>query len=137
MKIDDDWKVIEVGARMGGFRHVLHGLTTDIDHSLNDILIRIPQKVVVSKKNNSYACAMKWFAKQEGKITEMKGTKKIEQLESFHSIEINKKIGDRSVFARNGGRSVFNLFLHNKDRSKLLADIRRVEQLVQIKIQAR
>lgn len=137
MKIDDDWKVIEVGARMGGFRHVLHGLTTDIDHSLNDILIRIPQKVVVSKKSNSYACAMKWFAKQEGKITEMKGTKKIEQLESFHSIEINKKIGDRSVFARNGGRSVFNLFLHNKDRSKLLADIRRVEQLVKIKILAR
>jgi biotin carboxylase len=134
MKIDDEWKVVEIGARMGGFRHVLHSLTCNIDHTLNDILIRIPEKPIIPKKCNSFACAMKWFANKEGKITEMKGIKKIEQLESFHSIEINKKIGDRAVFARNGGRSIFNLFLHNKDRSRLLADIRRVEQLVKIKV---
>ncbi len=134
MKLDDEWKVIEVGARMGGFRHILHMLTCDIDHALNDILIRIPQKMVMPRKCTSYACAMKWFAAREGKITEMKGIKKIEQLESFHRIDVNKKVGDRSVFARNGGRSIFNLFLHNSDRSKLLADIRRVEQLVEIKV---
>ena len=49
-------------------------------------------------------------------------------------IEVNKKVGDRAVFARNGGRSVFNLFMYNTDRSNLLADIRRVEKLVHIKI---
>ncbi|KXK00829.1 MAG: hypothetical protein UZ19_OD1000019 [Parcubacteria bacterium OLB19] len=134
MKIDDEWKVVEIGARMGGFRHVLHSLTCSIDHNLNDILIRIPQKPIIPKKCSSFACAMKWFANKEGKIVEMKGIKKIEQLESFHSIVVNKKNGDRAVFARNGGRSIFNLFLHNKDRSKLLADIRRVEQLVKIKV---
>lgn len=134
MKIDDEWKVIEIGARMGGFRHVLHSLTCNINHSLNDILIRIPQKPIMPKKCNSYACAMKWFANKEGKIIEMKGIKKIEQLESFHSIVVNKKNGDRAIFARHGGRSIFNLFLHNQDRSKLLADIRRVEQFVKIKV---
>ncbi len=137
MKIDDDWKVIEIGARMGGFRHVLHQLTCGIDHSLNDILVRIPAKTVIPKKCTGFACAMKWFASKEGRIKEMKGIKKIEQLESFHSITVNKKVGDRATFARNGGRSVFNLFLKNNDRSKLLADIRRVEQLVEIKIAVR
>jgi biotin carboxylase len=137
MKIDDEWKVIELGARMGGFRHELHRLTCGIDHSLNDILIRIPAKTVLPKKCTGFACAMKWFAAKEGKIAEMKGIKKIEQLESFHSIVVNKKVGDRAVFARNGGRSVFNLFLKNNDRSKLLADIRRVEQLVEIKVAGR
>lgn len=134
MKIDDEWKVIEIGARMGGFRHTLHQLTCGIDHALNDILIRIPQKPINPKKCTSFACAMKWFAAKEGKITEMKGIKKIEQLESFHHITVNKKVGDKAVFARNGGRSIFNLFLHNPDRSKLLADIRRVEQLVEIRV---
>ena len=134
MKIDDEWKVIEIGARMGGFRHELHMLTCGIDHSLNDILIRIPAKISTAKKCTGYACAMKWFAAKEGKIEEMKGIKKIEQLESFYRIEMNKKVGDKSVFARNGGRSIFNLFLHNVDRSKLLADIRRVEQLVEVKV---
>jgi biotin carboxylase len=134
MKLDDEWKVIEVAARMGGFRHILHSLTCGIDHALNDILVRIPQKRVIPKKCTGYACAMKWFAPKEGKISEMKGIKKIEQLESFYKIEVNKKVSDKAVFARNGGRSIFNLFLHNPDRSKLLADIRRVEQLVEIKV---
>lgn len=80
---------------------------------------------------------MKWFADKEGIITELKGIKKIEELESFHKIDVNKKAGERSVFAKNGGRSVFNLFLYNQDRSKLLADIRRAEQLVQIKVAGR
>lgn len=133
MKIDDEWKVIEVAARMGGFRHVLHSLTCGIDHALNDILVRIPHKQIIPKKCTGYACAMKWFAAKEGKITEMKGIKKIEQLESFHSITVNKKVGDKAVFARKGGRSIFNLIMHNADRAKLLADVRRVEQCVEIK----
>ncbi len=135
MKVDDEWKVVEIAARMGGFRDVLHQLTCGINHSLNDILVRIPKKTVFPKKCHSYACAMKWFAGTEGKIIEMKGLKKIEQLESFYKIKVNKKIGDKAVFARNGGRSIFNLLLSNQDRSKLLADIRRVEQMVKLKVE--
>ena len=134
MKIDDVWKIIEIGPRMGGFRDTLHQLSCDIDHSLNDILIRIPKKPIIPKKCKGFAAAMKWFTEKEGKITEMKGIKKIEQLKSFHHIAVNKKVGDRAVFARNGGRSIFNVFLFNAERSKLLADIRRLEKLVQIKV---
>ncbi len=137
MKIDDDWKLIEVGPRVGGFRDLLHELSCDIDHSLNDILVRIPRVPQIPKKCKGYAAAMKWFSGTEGTITEMKGIKKIEQIESFHSIVVNKKIGDRALFSKNGGKSIFNLFLYNIDHSKLLADIRRVEQLVEIKVAVR
>lgn len=134
MKMDNVWKIIEIGPRMGGFRHELHQLSCDIDHSLNDILIRIPKKPVIPKKCKGYAVAMKWFSAKEGRITQMTGIKKIEQLKSFHSIAINKKVGNRAVFARNGGRSIFNVFLYNSERPKLLADIRRLEKLVKIKV---
>ncbi|MCA9357883.1 ATP-grasp domain-containing protein [Candidatus Kaiserbacteria bacterium] len=137
MKVDDEWKIVEVAARMGGYRHLLHKLSCDINHALNDVLIRIPKKPIIPKKCKGYACAMKWFAAKEGKITELKGIKKIEALESFHKIDVKKKVGDRAVFARNGGRSVFDLFLYNDDRSKLLADIRRAEKLVEVKVAAR
>lgn len=137
MKLDDEWKVIEVGPRIGGFRPLLYELSCGIDHSLNDVLIRKPKKPVIPKKCQGFACAIKWFAEKEGFINEMKGIKKIEELESFHSIAINKKIGDRALFARNGGKSIFNVFLYNADRSKLLADIRRLEQMVDIKVNGR
>lgn len=134
MKIDDVWKIIEIGPRVGGFRAELHSLSCDIDHSLNDILIRIPVRPTIPKKCKGYAAAIKWFSAKEGRILEMKGVKKIEQLASFNKIITNKKVGDRAVFARNGGRSIFNVFLYNKERSKLLADIRRLEKLVKIKV---
>lgn len=137
MKIDDEWKVIEVGARMGGFRHVLYKLSCGIDHAQNDIRIRLPKKPIVPKKCQGFACVIKWFAGKEGTISEMRGIKKLEELESFHQIHVNKKVGDRAVFARNGGRSIFNVFLYNADRSKLLADIRRLEQMVDIKVNGR
>jgi biotin carboxylase len=126
MKLDDEWKVVEVGARMGGFRHKLYELSCDINHTANDIRIRIPKQPKIPKKCKNHACAIKWFADAEGVIKEMKGIKRIEQLDSFHSIHINKKLGDKAVFARNGGRSIFNVFLCNPDRAKLLADMRRI-----------
>ncbi len=134
MKIDDEWKIIEVGPRMGGFRHTLHSLSCDIDHIKNDILVRVPKKPVIPKKCKGYACAIKWFAESEGVISEMKGIKKLEDVESFHSITINKKVGDRAYYSKNGGKSIFNLFLYNEERSKLLADIRRIEKMVDIKM---
>lgn len=137
IKIDSDWKVVEVGPRIGGARDVLYDLSCDIKHTLNDVLIRIPKKPIIPKKCKGFAAYMKWFAAKEGVITEMKGIKKIEQLESFHKIVVNKKVGDKAVFASHGGRSVFNLFLYNDDRSRLLADIRRVEQMVEVKVRSR
>ncbi len=134
MKIDNEWKVIEVGPRVGGFRPLLYELSCGIDHSLNDVLVRIPKTPVIPKKCQGHACAMKFFSKKEGEITSILGLKKIQALDSYHSVAINKKVGDRAVFAKNGGKSVFNLFMCNVDRAKLLADIRRVEKLIEIKV---
>lgn len=134
MKMDNEWKVIEVGPRTGGGRDTIYNLSCGIEHYLNDVLIRIPRKPLIPKKCMGNSVYMKWFLPKEGIITEMKGIKKIEQLESFYEIKVNKKIGDRATFARKGGRAIFLLYLCNVDRSKLLADIRRVEQMVKIKI---
>lgn len=134
MKVDDEWKVIEVGPRSGGARDTLHMLSCDINHAMNDIAIRIPRKPIIPKKCKGYAAYFKYFAEKEGVIIETKGIKKIESLESFHKITVNKKVGDRAVFARNGGRSIFLLYLYHADRSKLLADIRRIEKMVSVKV---
>lgn len=132
IRTEEGWKIVEVGPRIGGFRDVLYRLSYGIDHTENDIFNRIPKAVSVPKKIKGYSAAFKFFAKKEGKITTLTGTKKAQQLDSFYEITINKKIGDRAIYAKNGGKSVFNIILFNKERSKLLADIRRLEQMVKI-----
>jgi hypothetical protein len=134
IKMDDDWKLIEIGARVGGFRDKLHSLSCDIDHSLNDILIRLPKKPVIPKKCKGFAATLKWYPKKEGRISRLKGIKKCQELNSFVEIKLIKKIGDMCHFAKHGGKAVFTITLYNADRSKLLADIRRVEQLIDVQI---
>ncbi len=134
MKVDDDWKIIEIGPRVGGFRVELHGLTCGIDHSLNDVLIRMPKKPVIPKKCKGYAATIKWYSKKEGRIVGIRGIKKCQELQSFVEIKPTKKIGDMCTFARHGGKAVFTITLYNLERSKLLADIKRVEKLIEVQV---
>ncbi|HPM08463.1 MAG TPA: ATP-grasp domain-containing protein [Candidatus Pacearchaeota archaeon] len=134
MKTEKGWKVIEIGPRIGGFRHVMYNLSFGINHSLNDVLIRIPKKPAIPKKVKGYTAVLQFFSKKEGMISKIKGIKKIKNLESFYHIKQNKKVGDRAVFAKNGGKSVCDLTLFNKDRSKLLADVRRAEKMLVIEV---
>lgn len=134
MKTEDGWKVIEVGPRVGGFRSIMYRLSFDIDHTENDIFIRIPKKPRIPNKRLGYTAAMKFFSKKEGVITSIAGIKKAQELSSFKEIHVNKKIGDKALYAKNGGKSVFNIILHNAERSKLLADIRRLEQTIKIEV---
>lgn len=132
MRLEDGWKVIEIGPRVGGFRHMLYEFSYGINHTMNDILIRLNQKPKLFKTVQGYSVAMKFYAKEEGKLAKISGIKKIQDLDSFKRVYINKKIGDSCLYAKHGGSSVFNLIMFNKDRSELLADIRRVEQTISI-----
>ncbi len=135
MRIDNTWKIIEIGARIGGFRPQLHRLSCGINHGMNDILVRMGRQPVVPRRCRRFAAAMKYYAKDEGEIVSILGLKKVEKLASFHTIEMRKKRGDRSVFAKNGGGAIFVLYLVNDSRSELLADIRRVEETVKVEVE--
>lgn len=132
MRMENSWKVIELSPRMGGFRHLMYEMSYGIDHTMNDIMIHASKKPIIPRRVKGYTVAMKFFAKQEGRLTKLTGIKKIQLLKSFKEVKVNKKIGDQCRYAKNNGSSVFNLILFNKERSKLLADIRRVEQMVVI-----
>ena len=134
MKTEDGWKIIELGPRVGGFRHEMYQLSYGIDHSLNDILIRIPKKPIISKKVKGYTAVMQFYARKKGKLSRIDGINKVRKLESFKRIDVIKKIGDMCDFARNGDSPVFTIVLFNQNRSRLLADIRRLEQAIRINV---
>lgn len=134
MKTEDGWKVIELGPRIGGFRHEMYELSYGIDHSLNDILIRIPKKPIIAKKAKGYTSVMQFYARTRGKLKNIDGINKIRKLESFKRIDVIKNHGDMCDFARNGDSPVFTIVLFNRSRSNLLADIRRLEQAILINV---
>ncbi len=132
MRTEHGWKVIELGPRVGGFRVKLYKLAFGFDHGLNDILIRIPKKPLITQKAKGYAAMLRFFAKKEGVLASLQGVQKMRTLKSHVEDKVNKKIGERCVFAKNGGRGVVEVTLFNKSRSLLQADIRRLEQMIKI-----
>ncbi|HZX50360.1 MAG TPA: ATP-grasp domain-containing protein [Candidatus Paceibacterota bacterium] len=137
MKTEKGWKIIELGPRVGGFRDFMYRLSYGMHHYANDIAVRAGERPKLSRKTYGHTAVFEFFAKQEGIITNLTGVKKVQELGSFHSMDVNSKIGDRAVFAKNGGKSIFNIFLFSKDRSELLADIRRMEQLIAIETESK
>ncbi len=132
MKTEVGWKIIELGPRIGGFRHLMYELSYGINHTMNDILTHLGKKPHIVKKVKGYTAAMKFFAKKEGRLSKLTGIKKAQALASFRKLYQNKKIGDQCQFAKHGGSSVFDIILFNEKRSELLADIRRLEKHVNI-----
>jgi len=132
VKIDSGWKIIEIGARIGGFRKDLYRLSYNMNHIANAVDIAIPKVPKINKKVLGHSVAMKFFAKKEGIITNLIGIKKAKELKSVVDLSLNKKVGSRATYAKNGGKSVFTVMMFNKERSKLLADIRRLEQMIKI-----
>lgn len=130
IKRDKEWFIVEIGARVGGYRAELYELSYGIKHLANAVDIAIPKTPKIPKKIKSHSAFLKFFAKKEGIITNIKGLKKAQELKSLYKLMPNKKIGDKATFAKHGGKSVFNIILVNKERSKLLADIRRLEQMI-------
>lgn len=134
MRTEDGWKIIEVGPRVGGYRHTMYQLSYGINHLLNDALIRIPQKPVIKRRVKKTVTVLQFFAKEEGILESISGFKMIKNLESFHSIDVRLTKGRLCRFAKNGGASVFDVILAHKLRSQVLADVRRIEKSVVIKV---
>ncbi len=132
MRTDGQWKIIELAPRLGGFRHTMYTWSFGINHILNDILIRIPQKPVLPKKRKGFTAVFNMYGKTEGKLNTIKGLRKVRELDSFVYMNVHKKKGDTLQFAKNGGGVVVEVILFNKKRPDLLADIRRMEKAVDI-----
>jgi len=137
MRTHSGWKVIEVNARVGGFRDFLYNSVYGIDHTLNDILIRLPMRPAVPRKPKGYAAVLKMYPKEEGTIGAIRGLKRITTFTSYDHHNTNLLKGSDAYFARHGGISALDIFLYAKDRSDILADIRRIEQTLVIEVKKR
>lgn len=127
-----EWKIIEIGPRIGGNRVKLYGACFGINHTINDLLIHMGKKPVIKTKPIGYMSVLYFFSQKEGYITEVQGIKRLQKLDSFYDVDIKLKKGQKALHAKNGGSYVFSATLFNTERSALLKDKRTLEKIVHI-----
>ncbi len=118
------WKVIEVGARIGGSRNEIYKSGFNFNHLENDLLNRcgLPVSIEVTPINNSAYVVL--FANSRGKLVEIKGLEEfISKASSTITYTQRKQIGDTVDTSFNGGERILHLFFNNNDCSKLFTDV--------------
>ena len=136
MKLDDAWKIIEVGPRVGGYRHELYSLSYGINHLMNDILNRAGQRPIIPKKIVSYTTILKIHAKEEGILVNTMGINEVCKLASYVSHKQAYEIGDEVMFAKNNGDPVYEFLLNNANQERLLEDIQCIEKAIHLAVAA-
>lgn len=135
MKLPSGWKIIELGPRIGGYRHDLYKRSYGMNHIMNDILNRAGEKVEVSNNAIMHTATFKIYAHQEGILRSAKGVQRIQRLSSFVSIKQDIKPGQRVQFAKNNGDPIFEITLSNKDKDIFEADVRSMQLSISIKVE--
>lgn len=133
-----EWKIIEIGPRIGGNRETLYEKCYGINHTLNDLLTRMHnKKPVIKEKILGYLSTIYFYPKKEGFIKEIKGVKKAKKLISYLESTQHLKKGGKSLYAKNGGSSVLKVTLFNTDKEQFIEDKRKLEKMIHIETKTR
>jgi biotin carboxylase len=130
----DGWKIIELGARIGGYREGLYREAYGIEHHYNDLLNRIGMPTKIARAVVRHARAENILSEEEGIIEAIEGLDEASELESVISIEAHAKPGDIALTASNGGDLIVDALLSNADLQKLEADVAALRKLIKIKV---
>jgi hypothetical protein len=135
MKTKTGWKIIEVGPRIGGYRHELYSLSHGMNHIVNDVVNRAGQTPEIPNKPKRHAAIYKTYGREEGILSGIDGIEAIQMLPSFMNIKSPFKLGDEIKFARNNGDAVIELTLGHESPKQLSLDIDAIEHLLDIRVQ--
>ncbi|MDO8266196.1 MAG: ATP-grasp domain-containing protein [Candidatus Saccharibacteria bacterium] len=134
-KTPDGWKIIEIGPRIGGYRQELYLESFGIDHYYNDLLIHSGKEPIVTHSHEKHAAGLNIYADYEGTILSIEGVEEAQKLPSVVSLKCHVAVGDKAVFASNGGQFLVDGILSNQNKEELEADVATVRSLIKFKIQ--
>ena len=135
-KTKNGWKIIELGARIGGSREELYRESFGIEHHYNDLANRAGMEPKIPAKLLRYAREEDIYADKEGVIEAIDGIEEARELASMAVLKVPAKPGDKALFADKGGDVLVQAILSNADRQQLEADAAKLRQLVKFKISA-
>ncbi|TAL15196.1 ATP-grasp domain-containing protein [Patescibacteria group bacterium] len=130
------WKIIEVGARIGGYRGSLYREAYGIDHFYNDLAIHMGNKPTMPGAPIKHAAGFNIYADDEGIIESIEGIEEAQQLTSVVFVEPHAEPGDEALFAQNGGRYVVDGILSNTDPDQLEKDMAKIREIVKINVRS-
>ena len=125
-------RIVEIGARNGGYRARMHSVANGID--IYDQLINTltDQPINASSSKRDGCAVLELFPKVAGEFTELASEDQLRKLPSFTYLSIKAKPGDRIGLSSAGHKATAVIILHNPDLKQFQADLAFVDNNVQV-----
>lgn len=128
----DGPRIVEIGARNGGYRERMHRLANNIDITANALALSLDQPLdIVPKKNNSVG-VFELFPKTPGIFDGIKNEDSLSQLPSLSYLSIKAKPGQFVGKAGDGHKMCAVVILHNSDNLQFQKDMSYLNQFCSV-----
>jgi hypothetical protein len=118
----DGPRIVEIGARNGGYRERMHSLANGIDIMGNALKLAYDEPLDITPLRNDSMGAFELFPRQTGAFTELKHAKELQELPSFHYLSIKAKPGTTIGTSSDGYKTAAVVMLHNADPEQFARD---------------
>ncbi len=121
-KTKDDWKIIEVGPRVGRYRIEMYREVYGIDHSDNDVKVRLGIEPQIRDEAKAYCSVYSIYPATEGKLERIDSFDEINGLKSL--VYMRRLIDDGSnvYHAKHGGHALAEVILACEDMRQFEQD---------------
>lgn len=128
------WKIIELGARPGGWRQETYEVSYGIDHSFNILLIKLGLEPEMPSGMKAYSATFRIHAPVRGVIDSIIGLEEARDHPNMRTLEVNIKPGDKVLPATQGGDTLVCGLMYNENLEQLNHDIENTRASIQVNI---
>lgn len=128
----DGPRIVEIGARLGGYRDRMYRLANGIELLAATADIASGKKPDLSTTKHEQCAVLELFPKNPGIFKGIRGAEKVRSLASYAYFSTKATPGDYVGKASDGYKCCAAIILHHADASQLAADIAIVKELVRV-----
>jgi hypothetical protein len=128
----DGPRIVEIGARNGGYRERMHRLANGIDITRAAINTALGQPVNILPKKNQPCAVLELFPRRPGIFNGINNLEALKTLPSLNYLSIKAKLGDFIGKAGDGYKMAAVIILHNQDITLFNNDLNFVNNQVSI-----
>jgi len=116
-------RIVEIGARNGGYRDRMHRMANGIDIDANAIRLSLGQTPHIEADRIESVGVFELFPKQPGIFTAITHEDQLRELPSLTYLRIMPEVGDFVGSSSDGYKMCAVVILHNKDREQFMRDM--------------
>lgn len=125
-------RIVEIGARNGGYRERMHRLANGIDTTANALALSLDQPLNITATKNDSIGVFELFPKNTGVFQAIKNEDKLRELPSLNYLSVKAKPGEQVGKAGDGCKMCAVVILHNTNPQVFNRDLQYLNHEVQV-----